>query len=160
MEQQGGLSQPAQPPPPTDAATSRLDGLRAWLGTLDRMVEIRSLIRIVLAALAVGASAAAIYIALDSADSNDAGLSRLQTEIDELRRDAGDSRQDLGAASARIDSAQSAAEAAHAEADRLRAAIRGLKSAAGDAGANGSGNAPSGGASQAGGASQQGGSSP
>jgi hypothetical protein len=88
MEQQGGPPQPAQPPPPTDAATSRLDGLRAWLGTLDRMVEIRSLIGIVLAALAVGASAAAIYIALDSANSNDAELSRLQTEIDELRRDA------------------------------------------------------------------------
>lgn len=47
-----------------------LDGLRAWIGELERKLGARTRVGLVLVALAVGAGGAGIYLALDAADSS------------------------------------------------------------------------------------------
>lgn len=63
--------------------TRRLDGLRGWLAEIDRSLRRRSVIALVLTALAIGAGAAAIYISLTkNADSD--RIDALETRIENL----------------------------------------------------------------------------
>lgn len=73
----GGTARP-QP----DLAT-RLDGQRGWLNELDRSLKKRSIIALVLTCLAVGAGAAAIYIATTKNSDADR-ISALETRIEAL----------------------------------------------------------------------------
>lgn len=47
-----------------------LEGLRAWIGELERKLGVRTRVGLVLVALAVGAGGAGIYLALDAADNS------------------------------------------------------------------------------------------
>lgn len=71
---------PGVPPRPT------LEGLRAWLSTLDRRVGLRTYIGGALVILALAASAVAIVLAIDarenSADNDD--LNAIATQVNEL----------------------------------------------------------------------------
>lgn len=46
-----------------------LEGLRAWIGEVERKLGMRTRVFLVLAALAIGAAGAATYLALDTRDS-------------------------------------------------------------------------------------------
>ncbi len=72
----------ATPRPQPDLAT-RLDGQRGWLNELDRSLKKRSIIALVLTCLAVGAGAAAIYIAVTKNSDADR-ISALETRIEAL----------------------------------------------------------------------------
>jgi hypothetical protein len=64
-----------------------LDGLRAWIGEVERKLGMRTRVFLVLAAIAVGGAGAAIYLAVEahndqvSADDLHAVAEKLQTEI-------------------------------------------------------------------------------
>ena len=63
-----------------------LDGLRAWIGEVERKLGARTRVFLVLLAIAIGASGAAIYLALEAEDSNGGGSSAASTqEVQELR---------------------------------------------------------------------------
>ncbi|HEX9967639.1 MAG TPA: hypothetical protein VGB06_06810 [Solirubrobacterales bacterium] len=46
-----------------------LDGLRAWIGEVERKLGMRTRVFLVLAAIAIGGAGAAIYLALDTRDA-------------------------------------------------------------------------------------------
>lgn len=77
----------AQQRQPIDLAT-RLDGQRGWLAQIDRSLRKRSIIALVLTCLAVGAAAAAIYIAVTKNSDGDR-IDALQTRIESLEAAAG-----------------------------------------------------------------------
>ena len=60
-----------------------LDGLRAWIGVVERKLTMRTRVFLVLVAIAIGGAAAGIYLAVDA--GNDAATqAELQTLRDEL----------------------------------------------------------------------------
>ena len=61
-----------------------LDGLRAWIGEVERKLGVRTRVFLVLLAIAIGASGAAIYLALEADDSG-AGASASAEEVQSLR---------------------------------------------------------------------------
>lgn len=81
---QGGpiQGQPGAPAGPQDV-TRRLDGLRGWLAEIDRSLRRRSVIALVLTALAIGAGAAAIYISLTK-NADTERIDALETRIENL----------------------------------------------------------------------------
>jgi hypothetical protein len=60
-----------------------LDGLRAWIGLVERKLTMRSRVFLVLVALAIGGAGAAIVLAID-AQENAVSKDDLQTVRDEL----------------------------------------------------------------------------
>lgn len=60
-----------------------LDGLRAWIGLVERKLTMRTRVFLVLVAIAVGGAGAAIYLAIDARDTA-VSESDLQTTRDEL----------------------------------------------------------------------------
>lgn len=77
-----GVAQGASRPAPQDV-TRRLDGLRGWLAEIDRSLRRRSVVALVLTALAIGAGAAAIYISLTKNADTDR-IDALETRIENL----------------------------------------------------------------------------
>ena len=73
---------PGQPAGPQDV-TRRLDGLRGWLAEIDRSLRRRSIVVLVLTALAIGAGAAAIYVSLSKNAESDR-IDALETRIENL----------------------------------------------------------------------------
>jgi hypothetical protein len=76
------------PPPGPQDVTRRLDGLRGWLAEIDRSLRRRSILALVLTALAIGAGAAAIYISLTKNAESDR-IDALETRIENLEAAAG-----------------------------------------------------------------------
>jgi len=60
-----------------------LDGLRAWIGLVERKLTMRTRVFLVLVAIAVGGAGAAIYLAIDARDTA-VSESDLQATRDEL----------------------------------------------------------------------------
>jgi len=60
-----------------------LDGLRAWIGLVERKLTMRTRVFLVLVAIAVGGAGAAIYLAIDARDTA-VSESDLRTTRDEL----------------------------------------------------------------------------
>jgi uncharacterized small protein (DUF1192 family) len=60
-----------------------LDGLRAWIGVVERKLAMRTRVFLVLVAIAIGGAGAAIVLAIDAQD-NAVTKSDLQTVRDEL----------------------------------------------------------------------------
>jgi len=60
-----------------------LDGLRAWIGLVERKLTMRTRVFLALVAIAVGGAGAAIYITIDAHDTA-VSTSDLQTTRDEL----------------------------------------------------------------------------
>ncbi|MEX0620168.1 MAG: hypothetical protein WD181_01145 [Solirubrobacterales bacterium] len=75
-----------QPRPEVDLAT-RLDGQRGWLNELDRSLKKRSIIALILTCLAVGASAAALYISITKNSDADR-INALETRIEAIEEAA------------------------------------------------------------------------
>ena len=69
-----------------------LEGLRAWIGEVERKLAKRTRVFLVLAAIAIGIAGAAIYLAIDARESSvsesdvQALQEQLETRIDELGR--------------------------------------------------------------------------
>ena len=61
-----------------------LDGLRAWIGEVERKLGIRTRVFLVLLAIAIGASGAAIYLALEADDGGNGGGASTE-EVQSLR---------------------------------------------------------------------------
>jgi outer membrane murein-binding lipoprotein Lpp len=59
-----------------------LDGLRAWIGMVERKLTMRTRVFLVLVAIAVGGAAAAIYLSVDAQSNqvSEGDLQTLQTE--------------------------------------------------------------------------------
>jgi uncharacterized protein YceH (UPF0502 family) len=60
-----------------------LDGLRAWIGIVERKLAMRTRVFLVLVAIAVGGAAAAIYLAVDAQSNqvSESDVGTLQTEL-------------------------------------------------------------------------------
>lgn len=60
-----------------------LDGLRAWIGEVERKLKMRTRVFLVLAAIAVGGAAAAIYLSVDAQSNqvSEGDVQALQTEL-------------------------------------------------------------------------------
>ncbi|HXR30770.1 MAG TPA: hypothetical protein VN752_06480 [Solirubrobacterales bacterium] len=65
-----------------------LDGLRAWIGLVERKLTMRTRVFLVLVALAIGAAGAGIYLALDARDDA-VNESELQSVREELAGEGG-----------------------------------------------------------------------
>jgi TolA-binding protein len=65
-----------------------LDGLRAWIGLVERKLAMRTRVFLVLVAIAVGGSAAGIYLAIDAQD-NSVSKADVEAVRDELAGQAG-----------------------------------------------------------------------
>jgi len=63
-----------------------LDGLRAWIGEVERKLGVRTRIFLVLTAIAIGGAGGAIYLALDATDkaTGESDVSALESRIDQL----------------------------------------------------------------------------
>jgi hypothetical protein len=85
-----------------------LDGLRAWIGLVERKLTMRTRVFLVLVAIAVGGAGAAIYLAIDARDTA-VSESDLRTTRNEL-------------------AAQIAASGGTADVSRLEAEVAQLKS--------------------------------
>jgi sensor domain CHASE-containing protein len=60
-----------------------LDGLRAWIGMVERKLAMRTRVFLILVAIAVGGAAAAIYLGVDAQHDrvSEGDLQALQTEL-------------------------------------------------------------------------------
>jgi len=60
-----------------------LDGLRAWIGIVERKLTMRTRVFLVLVAIAAGGAAAAIYLAVDAQSNqvSEADVHALQSEL-------------------------------------------------------------------------------
>ncbi len=67
-----------------------LDGLRAWIGEVERKLGMRTRVFLVLTAIAIGGAGAGIYLALDASDeaTGEADVSALEERIDQLESEA------------------------------------------------------------------------
>lgn len=67
-----------------------LDGLRAWIGEVERKLGMRTRVFLVLTAIAIGGAGAGIYLALDASDeaTGEADVSALEERIDQLESQA------------------------------------------------------------------------
>jgi len=61
-----------------------LDGLRAWIGEVERKLGMRTKVMLVLAAIAIGVAGTAIYLVIDYRDKavSEADVQRLQSELE------------------------------------------------------------------------------
>jgi hypothetical protein len=101
-----------------------LAGIRAWLSELDDKLSARTRVFLVLAALAIGGAAAAIYLALDARDAatgDSAQESRIEALETRLQRAEAELRDLTGSVGAVSDEAVEAASAARALEDRIDA---------------------------------------
>ena len=111
-----------------------LDGLRAWIGEVERKLGVRTRVFLVLTAIAIGGAGAGIYLALDAAES-ESDVSGLEERIDQLGTEAGTG------ADPRITELEQQIEALRGQVDRLegKGAAGGSEGGAGAEGATGSG---------------------
>jgi hypothetical protein len=74
-----------------------LDGLRAWIGEVERKLGARTRVFLVLLAIAIGASGAAIYLALEADDngggSGGASVEEVQALREQVELEGGESPQ-------------------------------------------------------------------
>ena len=64
-----------------------LDGLRAWIGEVERKLGVRTRVFLVLLAIAIGTSGAAIYLALEADDGGGGTGGASVEEVRELREE-------------------------------------------------------------------------
>lgn len=123
-----------------------LDGLRAWIGVVERKLTMRTRVFLVLTAIAIGGAGAAIYLAIDAQD-NVVSKDDLQSVRDELAGTAAPTEQ---AATAQLE----------AELNALRSEVATLRGEASAEGSQGSSEANQPGGDTENGASGSGGVTP
>jgi uncharacterized protein HemX len=102
-----------------------LDGLRAWIGELERKLGARTRVGLVLVAIAVGGAGAAIYLALvvtDNSATKDE-VRQIQTQVSQL---SGTSPQG-GDLESKVAAAQAEASEAKTEAAKLQTQVKALQ---------------------------------
>ena len=118
-----------------------LDGLRAWVGEVERKLDVRTRVFLVLAVIAIGGAGASIYLAIDARESSvsEGDVQALQEKL-EARIGEG------GASTAGTDAAQLEAElkALQAQVEQLNGEGGGSEKGKGDSGSSGSGQSGSG----------------
>jgi hypothetical protein len=89
-----------------------LDGLRAWIGVVERKLTMRTRVFLVLVAIAVGGAGAGIYLAIDANESavSEADLQAVRDELDEQIA-AGGGESELGQLEAEVGELKAALEA-------------------------------------------------
>jgi len=94
-----------------------LDGLRAWIGEVERKLGMRTRVFLVLAVIAIGGAGAAVYLAIDARDSavSEGDVQALQQEL-EARIDEGGGSSTAAASVAQLE----------AELEELRTQVEGL----------------------------------
>lgn len=112
-----------------------LDGLRAWIGLVERKLTMRTRVFLVLVAIAVGGAGAAIYLAIDARNTA-VSESDLQTTRDEL------AAQIAGGGAADLSQLE-------AEVTQLKSEVEALSGGNGGSKEKGTGGAPGGGTSGA-----------
>jgi hypothetical protein len=112
-----------------------LDGLRAWIGEVERKLGMRTRVFLVLTVIAIGGAGAAIYLALDARDSavSESDVQALQQRL-EARIDEGGS----GATATAVAQLE-------AEVEELKTQVEGLS---GEGGGSGAGKSEGGGRSK------------
>jgi predicted lipoprotein with Yx(FWY)xxD motif len=113
---------------PDSGAPAHTDGLRAWIGEVDRAVRVRSRLGVLLFAVIACVSGVALYIAVQTSDDSATSgeIPILQGQIDRLRGQAIAVRQlNRRTALARLSASRSTAELA-----RLRSQVQGLRQSA------------------------------
>jgi hypothetical protein len=121
-----------------------LDGLRAWIGEVERKLGMRTRVFLVLAAIAVGGAGAAIYLAIEAQEGSvsKADVQALRDELEE-RIGAESGEADLTALEAQLGALQ-------AEVAQLRDEGGGAKGTAGDSSKSSGGGAKGAGGDSAG----------
>jgi hypothetical protein len=104
-----------------------LDGLRAWIGEVERKLGVRTRVFLVLLAIAIGASGAAIYLALEGDDGGGGGGGASAEEVQDLREQV-----ELGGGAAEVSTLE-------AQIVELRGQIEDLQAAQGAEGGGGAG---------------------
>ncbi len=93
-----------------------LDGLRAWIGVVERKLAMRTRVFLVLVAIAIGGAAAGIYLAID-AENNAVTQSDLQTVRDELAGTAPESAPETSQLQAELETLRSEVATLRGEAE-------------------------------------------
>jgi hypothetical protein len=124
------LAPSAAAKPSEQELSERLDGIRGWLGDLDRTVNVRSRIGLVLAAIAIGAAGAAIYLALDAKhnSASNGDVSALRDQLNALKGKTQASAGDVTALRSSVNAARSQASTANATASKLQSQVSKLRS--------------------------------
>lgn len=105
-----------------------LDGLRAWIGEVERKLGMRTRVFVVLATITIGGAAAAIYLAVDAQDNSvsESDVQALQEKL-ETRIDQASEATGAGGQVAKLET----------ELKLLRAQIEALQGGSGAAGSGG-----------------------
>jgi len=92
-----------------------LDGLRAWIGVVERKLAIRTRVMLVLVAIAIAGTGVAIYLAIDTRESSvsDGDVQALQDKLEK--------RIDEVAATGGVSSLQAEIQALRSEVEELKA---------------------------------------
>jgi uncharacterized protein YpuA (DUF1002 family) len=96
-----------------------LDGLRAWIGEVERKLGMRTRVFLVLVAIAVGGAAAGIYLALEAANES---VSKDEVQALQERIPAGTGLGETGGEAAAVTALRGELEALKAEVEALRGA--------------------------------------
>jgi hypothetical protein len=102
-----------------------LDGLRAWIGEVERKLGMRTRVFLILVAIAIGGAAAGIYLAIQAEDNGGGGASRDEVQAVEERVDA------LGASGAQSGALESSVARLEAEVRELRSEVAKSKAGGG-----------------------------
>jgi len=96
-----------------------LDGLRAWIGEVERKLGMRTRVFLVLVAIAVGGAATGIYLALEAANES---VSKDEVQALQERVGAGTGAAETGAEAAAVAALKGEVEALKTEVETLRGA--------------------------------------
>jgi hypothetical protein len=119
-----------------------LDGLRAWIGEVERKLGARTRVFLVLLAIAIGASGAAIYLALHAEDENNGASGAASVgEVQALREQV----EQGGATSPQVSTLEAQVVELRTEIEALKAKSQGGGKGAGTGGGTGTGGGASGG---------------
>jgi hypothetical protein len=93
-----------------------IDGLRAWIGEVERKLAMRTRVFLVLAAIAIGAAGAALYLAVDTRNDavSEGDVQELQQQLEGQIQQTG-----TGGASPEVSALESRIQALESQVDSL-----------------------------------------
>jgi hypothetical protein len=116
-----------------------LDGLRAWIGEVERKLDMRTKVMLALAAIAIGGAAVGIYLAIDTRENavSEKDVQELQAQLEEQIA--------TGGGGAGVAALEAEVDALQAQVAELEAGRKGGQGSSGPGtGTGGAGGAPGG----------------